>query len=204
MKTLLKLIRWKNASYLLRLQESYMLANSKLRDEWSWFSYWCERLFGSASLSVSLCRLIFWVWAWREVCHRGQVVEKEWRRSFNGEIIESSASISHLYLAYYHSKYANHSKRPKWWIRTRFYVSTDVSPGQTMFASVNLRAKLRRLPNALANNRKFHHAVTQTIPENLGVIACKFERYQIESKSAQVHASCWKLVMTWDSVWPEL
>ena len=130
--------------------------------------------------------------------------QKEWRRSFNGEIIESRACISHLHLAYYHPKYANHSKRPKWWIRTRFYVSTDVSPGHTMFASVNLRAKLRRWPNALANNRKFHHAVSQTIPENLDLIAWKFERYQIESKSAQVHASCWKLVMTWDSVWPEL
>ena len=59
-----------------------------------------------------------------------------------------------------------------------------------VFASVNLRAKLRRWPNVLANTRKFHRAVTQTMPENLRLLARKFERYQIESNSSQVHARC--------------
>ena len=103
--------------------------------------------------------------------------------------------MSHLHLAYYHPKYANHSKRSKWWVRTRFYwVSTDVSPVQTVFASVNLRTNMCRRPNVLAYTSKFHRAVTQTMPENLRLLAWKFERYQLNWK--QVIASARKLLKT--------
>ena len=85
---------------------------------------------------LSCCKLVSSDWYFESGCgERFVIVDKLWRRSqgrsFNGEIIESNASMSHLHLAYYHPKYANHSKRHKWWVRTRFYwVSTDASTGQ--------------------------------------------------------------------------